>query len=232
LEDSSNSFYDNYEKFAFKSAPDEALFLRVLDRLKTLKEKHPTFTFIKTVSTHSPFINPDNKKSSEEKTFKYSDKEIGKFYSQLQKQNFFDDGIMIILGDHRKMATLLKEEVDKFGSINAKSQVPLILISKNKKPGIVTQQFQQVDIYNSLKNLISNESCSSPWMGDIMATNISPKYVAFKHSSQYYPVTIFEKIQNYQVHLEAEDSWVKSKNMPKEKIENEILGKIHSLRLK
>ena len=134
MEDSSNSFYDNYEKFAFKSAPDEALFLRVLDRLKTLKEKHPTFTFIKTVSTHSPFINPDNKKSSEEKTFKYSDKEIGKFYSQLQKQNFFDDGIMIILGDHRKMATLLKEEVDKFGSINAKSQVPLILISKNKKP--------------------------------------------------------------------------------------------------
>ena len=230
FEDSTNSFYDKYDKFSFKAAPDKALFSRVLDRIDSHKGK-PLFTYIKTVSTHRPFTHPETKLESEEGVFRYSDREIGIFFDQLKKRNFFEDSILIIVGDHHKMEPPTQEEIKHFGPIRSQSKVPLIVVSKSTKPQIISEQFQQTDIYNSFKNLVSDQSCTSKWLGDIFERKYHPQYIAFKHESIYYPITIFEENKTYHIHLDADDSWVSDSGQLNATSKNDILNKIHSMRI-
>jgi phosphoglycerol transferase MdoB-like AlkP superfamily enzyme len=79
----------------------------------TEKQSAPYFLAMQTISSHEPYYTPDGK--GEEVTLKYVDKSIYEFYQNLQKEHFFDNGILIILADHRKIDTASSEEKEKYG---------------------------------------------------------------------------------------------------------------------
>ena len=228
-EDSENEFYDDYEKFIFNATADEFLLKRVFERV-TSKSDQPRFTFVKTVTSHTPYIHPVKKIQSEYGAIEYVDEEIGNFYTKL-KSNFFDNGILIIVGDHHAPKAPIKEEVEKYGYIPAQSMVPLIISFGDKKAEVVNQQFQQADVYNGIKNMISGESCYSNWIGDVFDTKQSPKYILFQREDRKNLVTIFEQNKVHEMRIDGDNTKLIT-NLAIDKVQEKyFVDKVNSFRV-
>ena len=138
---------------------------RVLDFIK--EEKEPFFTTVITVNSHPPFVNPETKKTSQEGVIKYIDNAVYDFYQQLEESNYFDDGILIIVSDHRSMTPVSIAESKKFGK-QAVARIPLVVIDKSYKGEAETVEYlQQSDLLTSLQYLVSDEYCHRQGEGNI-----------------------------------------------------------------
>ena len=124
----SDQFYRNSRRLTFHSVPDHDIFENALQKISKLtKAGKPFFTMIMTATNHTPFRVPDAPAEySYEKTLAYTDDEIAEFVSKLEKTGFFNDGIVVITGDHRAMQPVYYEEIKKFGN-GAVTRVPLII---------------------------------------------------------------------------------------------------------
>ncbi len=223
IEGHEHPYYDNWNRFHFKAAPDKALYNRVFDRIEhNLNRKY--FLFIKTVSSHHPYINPENKKKSESESFLYVDRQLGLFYKRLKKKGYFNNGILIIVGDHHSMVPLKKEEYDVFGSLKAAAKIPMIISFGDKKPSIVYKQYQQIDIFNSLKNLISNTQCYSDWIGDVFSQGKhSAKYIAHRRGDNRNIISVFSGDKNYLIKLDGDRTRTVNKSI--DKVTRELIVK-------
>ena len=202
IEGSLHSFYKNKKRFHFDAVEDKYLYHRVLNRIDKQSSKY--FMFIKTVSSHIPFINPENGKNSEKETIKYVDKQIQFFYEKLKNKNFFKNGLLIIVGDHYPLKPLKKEEIKLFGTYKAHTYVPMVLI-ENKKKLNINSQFQQTDVFNSIKNYVSGQSCSSDWVGDFLVSKpLSPKYIYHRRGDNRGIISIFENNKVYNIKLNGD----------------------------
>ena len=63
---------------------------------------------LQTISYHKPYNTPYGK--TEADAIRYADKSLFYFYLQLKKSHFFDNGILVVVGDHRKMNPLEEKE--------------------------------------------------------------------------------------------------------------------------
>lgn len=68
---------------------------------------------LQTISFHKPYNTPYGK--TQEDAIRYSDKTLFYFYLQLKKAKFFDNGILVIVSDHRKMEPLKEKEKTALG---------------------------------------------------------------------------------------------------------------------
>ena len=192
IEGHEHPYYNNWKRYHFQAAPDEALYSRVFDRVLQNQLNKPYLLFVKTVSTHHPHINPENDQYIESETFKYADKQLGLFYKKLSKSGFFKNGILVIVGDHHTMIPLKREEIKKFGISNVLERVPLVISFGDKGGALEDRPFQQVDICNSLKNFISGEQCTSVWAGDLInLPRFPPQYIVYKRGDNRDLVSIF-----------------------------------------
>ncbi|NOQ14330.1 MAG: sulfatase-like hydrolase/transferase [Methyloprofundus sp.] len=221
-------YYEKWDRFHFKAAPDEALYNRVLDRINH-HDNNNFFIFIKTVSTHHPFINPENKNKSEAEAFKYADKQIGLFYKKLIDMGYFDKGMLIIVGDHHSMVPLKNEEVELFGSLKASAKVPMIVSYGDKNHSIVNEQYQQIDIFNSLKGLVSNTQCSSNWTGDILSGNPA-QYIAHRRGDNRNIISVFSENKDYSIKLDGDNTRLTTNDTDIE-IQELIIKKINAIRI-
>lgn len=221
--------YARWQRFHFKSAPDEALYLRALDRLK--QPGQPYFVFMKTVSSHHPFVNPENKQPSEEGVIRYVDKQLGQFYQQLQASHFFDNGLLIIVGDHHSMTPLKNGEVERFGQLQASAKVPLIIIDGQSR-GSITQPFQQIDVFNSLVGLVSGKQCHSSWRGNFFtAQPYAPQYILHRRGDNRDLVSVFSGTEAYQVKLAGDQTRVISQQVASAAQRQQLVDKINALRI-
>ena len=185
-------FYNNYKRFHFSAAPDEALYKRSLDRIKKDIQKSPYFIAIETVSTHLPFIDPVSEKRSETLAVQYADSALGKFYSGLKNINFFESGILVIVSDHRSMTLITEKENKKFGE-KATALVPMVICSKGFS-GVETEQFQQTDIFNSITNYVTGNICRTKFDGDFFVSpSISPRYTVYVRGDNRSLIDVFMK---------------------------------------
>lgn len=193
IEGHNHPYYNSWPRFLFKAAPDEALFNRALDRIKThSRSSKPLFLYIETVSTHQPFINPDTGEYSEVKTFQYVDRQIKTFYDELKNTGYFNKGILIITSDQRSMTPLRKEELIRYGQ-SAAARIPLIIVQGSQsQPEKVYDYFQQTDIYQSILNHTSPLSCENNWRGDLLKKpRVSPKYILYSRGDNRKVVSVF-----------------------------------------
>jgi phosphoglycerol transferase MdoB-like AlkP superfamily enzyme len=223
--------YDKWERFHFQAAPDEALYLRALDRIKQ-NSRQNFFIFIKTVSSHHPYINPENKHKSESEAIIYTDKQIGRFYRLLQTSGFFDNGLLVIVGDHHSMTPLKKAEVDIFGQFKAAAKIPLIIVD-GSNARVENNQYQQIDIFNNLQGLVSGEQCYSDWNGILLGEHkIPPKYIAHRRGDNRDIISIFTENEDFLVKLDGDDTRLVG-NWPVDQATRQILvNKINALRVK
>jgi len=152
-------FYAGMPRLHFDAAPDRALFDRFLQWYRQRDPGRPFFASLLTVSSHPPFIDPESRQHSEEAVIRYVDRELGRFYRQLEASGFFGNGLLLITGDHRAMTPVSAAEVQHFGE-RALSRVPLIVAGKSGlRPGRHDFLAQQTDLLDSLGILLGGQYC-------------------------------------------------------------------------
>ncbi|QSB00337.1 LTA synthase family protein [Methylomonas sp. EFPC1] len=223
--------YDKWERFHFEAAPDEALYLRALDRIDKNK-KNNFLLFIKTVSSHHPYINPETKEKSESAAITYTDKQIGRFYRELQNNGFFKNGLLIIVGDHHSMTPLKKAEVELYGQYKASAKVPLVIADGYQPASVENNQYQQIDVFNSLRGLVAGKQCYSDWNGVLFgAAKASPKYIIHRRGDNRDMVSIFAENEEYLVKLDGDNTRVNSKLPAEQTVRQLLVDKVNALRI-
>jgi len=225
-------YYDNWKRYRFNAAPDEALYNRVFDRILHNQSNKQYLLFVVTGSSHTPFINPENDHHAESDTFGYVDKQIGSFYQRLLQSGFFKNGLLIIVGDHHAMIPLKRDEIKKFGAAHASARIPLV-VSFGDRGGVVEKRpFQQVDIFNSLRNLISDEQCTSAWLGDLLSSDRLPaQYIAHKRGDHRDIISIFYGGRELRVKLDGDDTRIVNPENLDDAILKVIVNKINNERI-
>lgn len=142
------------KKYVFNAAPDQVLYNKALEVISWTKA--PYFLTLQSVSSHRPYDTPYGQDT--EQMFSYVDKSIYTFYQKLKNSWFFENGILVVVGDHRKMEAINKPEFEKFG-LSSKSRTLATIIGKDiKKNSFNDNIIQHTDIYNSLKYLVGKDN--------------------------------------------------------------------------
>ena len=231
IEGEENQFYDAWPEGVFRSAPDEALFAHVLMRMKENWD-HPFFFFVSTLSSHQPFCNPRTHERSESAAISYVDEQVWKFYQELDKSKFFDNGILIIVGDHHAMVPLRPEEIEKFGYYRAAAKVPLIVVFNKSERHVVSAQYQQTDIYNSVVGLVTGAHCYSDWKGDVFSYgDSSPRFVVNKCGTDRNKLNVFTDDAEYSVLMDGDNTRLDGDNVADEKDAKRIIDRINYVRI-
>ena len=142
-------FEDN-KKYTFDAAPDGELYDRVLQEVQTQTWKY--FIWLQTISFHKPYNTP--LWNTEDLALQYSDEELYRFYQWLKSLWFFDNWILVIVWDHRKMNPVEEWEQEMIGPNRYMKSVATIVWSWIQNQTIDNNVSQHTDIYNSLKRLV------------------------------------------------------------------------------
>ena len=142
--------FENNKKYTFESAPDGDLYDRVLQEVQSQTWKY--FIWLQTISFHKPYDTPYG--STEELALKYADDELFKFYQKLQEIWFFDDWILVIVWDHRKMNAVEENEPEQFWPNRYTRSVATVVWSWIQAWTLNSELIQHTDFYNSLKRII------------------------------------------------------------------------------
>ncbi|MCF7834515.1 sulfatase-like hydrolase/transferase [Candidatus Gracilibacteria bacterium] len=140
--------FKDKKKYTFDSAPDYYLYE---EAIKTVSNQTGNFFLgLQTISSHTPYYTPYGDSSQD--MFQYVDRNLYAFYQKLKRIGFFDNGILIIVSDHRKMQPLTKDEIDVFGKI-AYAKILATVVGSGIKPNTFNNNIvQHVDFFSSIKN--------------------------------------------------------------------------------
>lgn len=223
--------YEELPRFHFSSVEDKYLFQR-LQKALAETDTQPYFWFVKTVSTHHPFVDPVTRHYSEERAFRYVDKQVGDFYHHLQASGFFESGMLFIVGDHRAMRPIQRRESQQLGLLRAPASVPMIVVGdwlEGMPKGEVSQMFQQTDIYQAVKSMVTGEHCRSDWVGDIW-TQTPARYVLHRRGDRRNYVSVFSEQGDWVLRLAGDNTRVVEAPADAEAEGDSILNTIHRVR--
>lgn len=153
-----NAIYEGIPRLHFDSAPDAVLYEHALQTLDAADRSKPQFITVENVSTHHPYIHPTTKAREAEAVFRYMDDTVLDFYQKLEARKFFDNGMLIIVSDHRAMVPIMPPERKRLGE-KAPSLVPLIVVGGPGPKGEIDSLFHHTDILPSVENYVAQESC-------------------------------------------------------------------------
>ena len=142
------------KKYVFDAAPDNDLYNKTLE---TIKEQHdPYLIVLQNISFHKPYNTPYG--TTQQDALKYADKSLFYFYLQLKKSGFFNNGLLVIVGDHRKMEPLENKEKDALGDFWYTRGLATI-VGTGIIPGTInTGIIQHSDMFYGLKQLVGRWS--------------------------------------------------------------------------
>jgi lipoteichoic acid synthase len=142
-------------------------FLRQVEPM--LKEqKQPFYSFIVTLTSHSPFNLPGkyrelslNSKLDKTKlggyfqSVHYTDKQIGAFIKKLDSDNLLDNTVVVIYGDHCGIHRYYKDEIKNIKPwenwwLESNEEIPFIIYQKNMKPVENKVIGGQIDIMSTI----------------------------------------------------------------------------------
>ncbi len=121
---------------------DSGLYNIAIKKIKSTKS--PYLMTIQTASTHLVGFNKEK--------FMATDKSLYKFYKKLKKIKFFNDGLLVIVGDHRIQQIVREDEKKVYGE-SAKSRIPLIIVGNNVKKGEDYRLINQSDLLKHLDQI-------------------------------------------------------------------------------
>lgn len=133
--------------------PDSVVFQYAKDKLNQLaKSDKPFFMSIITANTHGPSFkfleqNCEKKYNDARDNIKCFDKTVFDFVSWVQKQHFYKDTIIFLIGDHYMFSHNISKM--KFFDSKVKSRVietfNVVLDGSNTEPQVIHKKFTQID---------------------------------------------------------------------------------------
>ena len=157
-----------------------------------VKQKQPFFSFVVTLSSHSPFELPDKDKELKlegklgksklggyYQSIRYTDTQIEMLLDQLKKEGLMDNTLVAITGDHEGVHKYFRNEIDALKqkdewSLDNNKKLPLIIYNKDIKPKEIKITGVQVYIMPTLAYLvgINEENYENTAMGrNLLKTN-------------------------------------------------------------
>ena len=153
--------------------PDDYLFEYAFNTInEKAKDKKPFQSTILTISNHPPYIVPDKFKSvSSDPQFQivaYADDAIRQFMGKAEKQDWFNNTIFILLGDHGKLVGSNSYEMPL-----SYNHIPLIIYSKAfaDAPRRFEQLGGQVDVFPTVMGLLNRSYQNNTFGVDLFRTN-------------------------------------------------------------
>ncbi|WP_447553421.1 LTA synthase family protein [Vreelandella sp. EE22] len=147
--------FDGMARHHFDAVEDAALYDHALSFLDQRRSSpQPQFVVIENVSTHHPFIHPDTQERSEEQVFRYMDDTAADFIEALKRQRFFDDGLLVVVSDHRAMTLVTRKEQALLGRAGA-SRIPGFILTGEEGQGEVSALYHQADLMPTLLQHVS-----------------------------------------------------------------------------
>ena len=142
---------------------DGDLYAVTLDRYDVLAAADEPFLLLAdTSSSHGPWIDPLERENTEENVWDYTDRCLLDLYNALRERRFFDDGVLIICGDHRKGIAPSDAEYELYGD-SADWRSLLVVIGKDIPAGVIDDRFiQQSDLLPKLHLLPDLKAVLSP----------------------------------------------------------------------
>lgn len=140
IDANSDLFKNITKRYVFNSVTDEELFKKIVEQIS--RENGKFFYITKTASNHAPYSSPLGELNIE-KAFEYTDLAISKFVKELENNNYFDNGILILVGDHHAW------KVDNYSPNSSPStynKVPLIIIDGKNEGKIYNYQFSHASL--------------------------------------------------------------------------------------
>ncbi len=138
--------FEDKAKYTFDAAPDADLYEKAIEVVKA--QTWSFFLTFQTISSHTPYNTPYGR--SMEWMYRYEDETFSKFYEDLKATNFFDNGILIVIWDHRKMTPLEDKEFAKWWT-TAAAKIIWFMVGKwvpsNK---LANGIYQQTDLFYSI----------------------------------------------------------------------------------
>ena len=170
-----SEFFSDKKKYTFYSAADEHLYNAALDEIHLLQNSDkPYFLTLLTISQHLVYYTPYGVGKSN--MYKYTDDTVGNFYNSLLETGFFESGILLIVGDHRKMTPLEEGEYEKFG-LSAHGRIICSVVGKGIPENLIDNNiYQQTDIYYSLKRMIADKFINAPPYNDLLLGSVQRPY--------------------------------------------------------
>lgn len=229
IEGAEAPFYAGMQRGGFNAASDHALFARFLNWLDHEETATPYLASLLTVNSHPPFVHPETRKVDERATFRYVDAQIGWFYRQLEQRGFFDNGVLLITGDHRSMTPLRPGEYANWG-VRALARVPMVVIGDVDMPKRVDAAFQQIGFPASFAHLAGLAVCRDPIHGSFLrATPQAPAAIVHASGAARNRVDMYFGDEEAALILDGDDSrWVG----PKPPWWQQLAGHIHALRIR
>ena len=172
-------FLNEDKKYVFNGVDDSVLYNSIINWYKKDEnKKSPFFMLVTTVTTHQPYIYPVTKTNSYDKTLKFADNAINDFINKLKEENYFENGILVITGDHRAMLPISKEEYEKLGDI-ANGMLPLVIIDGGKNLSI-KGNYSHTDLGKSLEYLTLEKVCFNDFQNNIFLDENKEKCTIFQ----------------------------------------------------
>ena len=232
---SDNPAFVDQQRFHFNSVPDAVLLDDAAQRI--LSAHQPSFYFIKTVSTHHPFIHPDTGEASQQAAFSYMDQSVAAFYHRLKQADFFQDGLLFIVGDHHAMVPLHPKELLHSGAVRAVAHVPLIVVDTRPTTPQPTaaaqaQLAQQIDVYHSLVQQLTGRDCQTAWHGVLWGAQQRPtERVLFRRGDRRDRLSILTQQADYSVQLNGDHTQIQAVKPMSPAPPAEMLQQVHAFRL-
>ncbi len=171
-------------RITFDSPSDRVLYQEALKRIRTQRStSKPLFLSIFTASSHLPWHDPLKRPGDvQANVWNYVDTEFGEFYEGLKADRFFENGFLIVLGDHRKRVPRELQEIAKFGEASS-ARVPLLIVGPDIPRGVIDRRsFQQADLFTSLGKVLQPEQQLSTHL--LFLDDPPFHYVSFQESNQ------------------------------------------------
>jgi phosphoglycerol transferase MdoB-like AlkP superfamily enzyme len=160
VEGNEHPFYAEEERYAFDAPSDAALYGRGLQWMQTASS--PYLLVLETVSTHQPYVDPDSGERSLEKAMRFADRAFGQFLGQLDDSGFFDNGLLVVISDHRSMTPVSAEELERFGA-GTFSRVPAFMMGGDIEAGTVDDRvLSQSDLVPTFEWWLTGETMLGP----------------------------------------------------------------------
>ncbi|QIL70278.1 sulfatase-like hydrolase/transferase [Diaphorobacter sp. HDW4B] len=170
-------FYNNLPRGPFDDPGDKAFYRRFLHWYDQERAPGPFFMVMKTTTTHPPFMVPGTDQQGEDAAFRYADEAVGEFVRGLEERNYFDNGLMIIMGDHRSMTVERSGEAKAVGA-DFMARIPGIVLGREfRDTGEIYGQWQQTDLIPSALSALGMTSCTSDFQGRFFGPAVQPKFI-------------------------------------------------------
>jgi lipoteichoic acid synthase len=206
-EGAEHRFYDGMKRGSFGAADDVALVDRFLQWHATERRKGPFMATVLTVATHPPFYSAQTGRMDEAAAFGEVDRQVARLAATLRSRGFFDNGLMLVVGDHRAMTPIPVAEQMRFGS-SAEARVVALALGKTGLPrGDWPAQLQQTDLIPSLRHLIGDHSCRNEWQGRLFGDKPSAaRYLVRVDPERRNQVVFEEGDAEYRLELDGDDT--------------------------